>query len=96
MRAISKTAAGAANQNGGQSATGTDKFVRITRINGQRISFGDLARFACPAKTDAWLAHVSGCDARTCRRWLAGDSEPPAEAFGAIMFEIMRLYQRRD
>lgn len=94
MRSISPVPAGEETEIGGHSATVPDKFVRTPRINGNRISFGDLARFACPTKTDAWLSHVTGYDARTCRRWLADANEPPAEAFGAIMFEIMRRYQR--
>jgi len=60
-----------------------------------RISFGDLARFACPTKTAAWLAHITKSDVRTCERWLAGRNEPPAEALGAIMFEIMRRFHLR-
>ena len=68
---------------------------RVPRINGQRLTFGDLARFACPIKTDAWLAHVLKCDVGTASRWLRGKNEPPAEAFGLVMFEIMRRFHER-
>lgn len=68
---------------------------RVPRINGERITFGDLARFACPYKTDAWLAHVLKCDVGTAGRWLRDKNEPPAEAFGLIMYEIMRRFHMR-
>ena len=68
---------------------------KVTKIDGARITFGDLARFASPRKTAAWLAHVGQCDVRTAEKWLSGQHEPPAEAFGAVMFEIMRRYQMR-
>ena len=79
----------------GHLPAGADKFVQPPRISANRISFGDLARFAFPEKTDAWLSHITGYDSRTCRRWLAGQNEPPAEALGAIMFEIMRRFHQR-
>src|SRR5690348_2023355 len=68
---------------------------RVRRLGTERISFGDLARFACPTKTAAWLAHVAQCDVRTAEKWLEGKHEPPAEAMGAIMFEIMRRFHLR-
>ena len=68
---------------------------RITHINGQRIYFRDLARFAWPDKTEFHLAHLVRVDPRTCRRWLAGDNEPPAEALGVILAEIMRRFHQR-
>lgn len=74
----------------------TGKFAGAASRDGpERITFGDLARFACPRKTAAWLAHITGFDVRTCERWLAGRNEPPAEALGAIMFEIMRRFHQR-
>jgi hypothetical protein len=72
-----------------------DKNVRVTRINGERIRFADLARFAWPDKTEAHLAHLTGVDPRTCRRWLAGDNEPPADVLGGVLCEIMRRYHQR-
>jgi hypothetical protein len=73
-----------------------DKSVRpVTRINGQRISFGDLARFAWPNKTEANLAFHLKVDPRTARRWLADDNEPPADALGVILSEIMRRFHQR-
>lgn len=70
---------------------------RVVNLDAARITFGDLARFACPKKTAAWLAHVGQCDVRTAERWLEGRHEPPAEALGAIMFEIMRrLHLKAD
>lgn len=75
----------------------TDKTVRpVTRINGQRIHFRDLAFMAWPKKTEANLAFVTGYDPRTCRRWLADDTEPPAEALSAVLVEIMRRYSQRE
>src|SRR5262252_8711146 len=68
---------------------------RVPRINGSRITFGDLARFVTPTKTDAWLASVTQYDIRTCQRWLSGRNEPPAEALGVVMFEIMRRFHER-
>lgn len=73
--------------------TGTDRNVR--RINGERISFADLARMAWPQKTEANLAHVAQVDPRTCRRWLADDNEPPADVLGAVLCEIMKRYHQR-
>lgn len=74
-----------------------DRNVRpLTRINGTRIRFRDLAIFAFPQKTEANLAFITGYDPRTCRRWLADDSEPPAEALGAVLAEIMRRFHQRD
>lgn len=76
---------------------GQDRNVRpVTRINGQRISFRDLARFAWPNKTELFLADCTGYDPRTCRRWLADDTEPPADALGVILGEIMRRYHQRS
>jgi len=69
---------------------------KSVRANGNRIHFADLARFAWPAKTEFHLAHIARVDPRTCRRWLAGDNEPPAEALGAILAEIMKRYHQRD
>lgn len=78
---------------GGQISTPTDKSVRpVTRINGQRISFRDLAKFAWPNKTEQFLSFLTGYDARTCRRWLANQTEPPADALGVILCEIMSRY----
>jgi hypothetical protein len=71
-----------------------DRFVR--RINGQRIQFCELARFAWPDKTEFHLAHLTRVDPRTCRRWLAGDNEPPAEALGVVLAEIMKRFHQRD
>jgi len=73
-----------------QSADIADKNVQPP------ISFKDLARFAWPEKTEAHLAHLTRVDPRTCRRWLAGDNEPPAEALGVILAEIMKRFHQRD
>lgn len=81
----------------GQASTGTDSSVRkVIPIASARISFGDLARFAWPSKAEANLSHLTGYDARTCRRWLAGHTEPPAEALGVILAEIMRRFHERE
>lgn len=73
-----------------------DKSVRpVTHINGHRIHFAELARMAWPQKTEANLAFITGYDPRTCRRWLADDTEPPAEALAAVLAEIMRRAHQR-
>lgn len=72
-----------------------DRTVRVTKINGYRIHFAELARMAWPQKTEANLSFVTGYDARTCRRWLADDTEPPAEALAAVLAEIMRRAHQR-
>ncbi len=72
------------------------KSVRpVTRINGQRIHFADLARMAFPEKTDANLAFLARVDARTARRWLADDTEPPADVLGIVLAEIMKRFHQR-
>ncbi len=68
----------------------------VRHINGQRISFRDLAVMAFPNKTEANLAFLARVDARTARRWLADNTEPPADALGLILCEIMRRYHQRD
>jgi hypothetical protein len=76
-----------------------DRFVqrRVTHINGERIYFRDLARFAWPDKTDAHLAFHLRVDPRTARRWLSPDdkNEPPADALGVILAEIMKRFHQR-
>lgn len=59
------------------------------------ISFRDLARMAWPTKTEIHLAAVTGFDVRTCKRWLADGSEPPAHAAMHVINEITRLYLTR-
>jgi hypothetical protein len=72
------------------------KSVRaVTRINGQRIHFRDLACMAFPTKTDANLAFFARVDARTARRWLADDTEPPADVLGLVLAEIMKRFHQR-
>lgn len=84
-------------QNEQKQRASPDKNVRpVTRINGQRIRFADLARMAWPQKTESHLAFIARVDARTARRWLADDNEPPAEALGIILAEIMKRYHQRD
>lgn len=67
----------------------------VTRINGDRINFADLARFTWPTKTEANLAFVAQVDGRTARSWLAGDTEPKAEVLAIILSEIMKGYLQR-
>lgn len=67
----------------------------VRRINGQRIRFADLARFAWPTKTEANLAFFLKVDPRTVRRWLADDNEPPADALGVVLAEIMKRFHQR-
>lgn len=96
MRAVFGNPVAVATEIDGQVSTGADSSVRaVTRINGQRITFRDLAMFAWPRKTDVFLSDLTGYDARTCRRWLANATEPPAEALGVILGEIMRRFHQR-
>lgn len=77
----------------------TAKPVRpVTRINGQRIYFADLAEMAWPEKTEANLAYVLNCDPRTARRYLSrtDPTEPPAVALSTALAEIMKAMHRRD
>ena len=71
------------------------KSVRVTRINGQRIHFAELACMAFPQKTDANLAFHARVDVRTARRWLADDTEPPADVLGLVLAEIMKRFHQR-
>lgn len=74
----------------------TDRTVRpITKINGERIHFRELAIMAFPKKTEANLAFMARVDPRTVRRWLADDTEPPADVLGIILAEIMRRFHQR-
>lgn len=59
------------------------------------IFFRDLARMAWPHKTEFFLSELTGFDVRTCKRWLADDSEPPAHAAMHVINEITRLYLTR-
>ncbi len=98
MRAVYLDTAPAATDRFCKSTGRADRIVQrpVTHIEAARISFGDLARFAWPSKAEANLSSITGYDARTCRRWLAGDTEPPAEALGAILAEIMRRFHQRS
>ena len=58
---------------------------RVTHINGERIYFRDLARMAFPHKTEANIAFFARVDARTARRWLSDDNEPPADVLGLVL-----------
>jgi len=70
-------------------------FRPVTRINGDRISFADLATFVWPTKTDANLAFVARVDARTARSWLSGATEPKGPVLAIILAEIMKRYQQQ-
>jgi hypothetical protein len=67
----------------------------VTRINGHRIHFRELACMAFPQKTDANLAFHARVDVRTARRWLADDTEPPADVLGLVLAEIMKRFHQR-
>src|SRR5881396_2626957 len=70
----------------------TKRIRPVSRINGDRVTFADLAVFTWPVKTEANLAFVAHVDARTARSWLAGDTEPKSEVLAIILAEIMRRY----
>lgn len=88
-------AAAKKNRQERQQQTKTVSTARVTRINGERISFRDLARFAWPTKTEFILAELTGYDPRTCLRWLGEHTEPPADALGVVLGEIMRRFHQR-
>ena len=92
MRAALQVPAREPTEIRGQISTPPDRFVP------PRISFNDLATFAFPHKTDHHLSFHTGYDVRTCRRWRAskdGKNEPPAEALGVVLAEIMRRFHQR-
>ena len=107
MRIVYGRSAKAATQAGGQllqSRVSQDEAIEkqgaksvrpVARINGQRIHFAELASMAFPQKTDANLAFLASVDMRTARRWLADDTEPPADVLGIILAEIMRRFHQR-
>lgn len=86
--------AGPVEQSEQKQSERPDRIVR--RISGHRIYFADLARFAWPDKTEFHLAHLTRVDPRTCRRWLSGQNEPPADALGVVLAEIMKRFHQRD
>lgn len=88
MRAASQVRLREPTEIRGQVSTPPDKIV-------PRISFHDIATFAFPHKTDHHLSFHTGYDVRTCRRWRAGQNEPPAEALGVVLAEIMRRFHQR-
>lgn len=45
------------------------------------------------SKPDKHVSYLTGYDARTCRRWLNHHTEPPAEALGVVLAEIMKRYR---
>jgi len=59
----------------------------------ERISFRDLARFACPRKTKDFLVAKLGCDDATAKRWLAGKSRAPDRAAYAVLADILSRMQ---
>lgn len=95
MRAVSRVPKTEPTEIDRHEMPATGKSAGIVQIDAGRITFGDLARFACPRKTAAWLADIAKCDVRTAERWLEGKHEPDADVLGAVMFEIMRRYQMR-
>lgn len=101
VRLVSGNPVGSSTKISGQVSTeiarNPDANVRkVIQLNGARIRFSDLARFAWPRKTEYFLAELTDVDPRTCRRWLADHSEPPADALGVILCEIMRRFHQRD
>lgn len=81
----------------GQECQSTDISDRSVQrpVKPEPIYFRDLARMAWPEKSEQHLSFITGVDPRTCRRWLAGDNEPPAEALGVVLAEIMRRFHQR-
>lgn len=69
---------------------GDTSVTRKIRADDERISFRDFARFALPRKTSVALAHKTGSDERTVKRWLAGRSKPSERAVRVLLGEIIR------
>ncbi len=89
MRATSRALTRSSNFDG-------DKFVPKEKQPLHRgLSFKDIAKLAWPTKTEFELSRLTGADPRTCKRWLAEDSEPPADAAMHVINEITRLYLTR-
>jgi len=63
------------------------------RIANERISFRDLAEFACPRKTKDFLVEKLGCDDATAKRWLGGKSRAPDRAAYAVLADILSRMQ---
>ncbi len=97
MRKTLPSAANVATDNARQVSTSNVKTVgKVVQLASARIRFRDLAKFAWPSKTEHHLAHITGYAVRTCERWLADNTEPPAEALGAVLCEIMRRFHQRE
>src|ERR1700676_901547 len=97
MRLVSGKSADLTTAISGQVSTDTGRSVRkVIQLNSARIAFRDLEKFAWPNKTEFFLAELTGADPRTCRRWLAEHNEPPADALGVVLCEIMRRFHQRD
>lgn len=66
----------------GHFVPGRDTFVRT--------KFGAVAKILWPEKTAAQLAAIAGKDERTAKRWIAGEFEPPAVIFAAVLLELVK------
>lgn len=54
------------------------------------FKFSGCARHLWPHKTAAHLAAIGRKDERTAKRWLAGEFEPPAVVFAAMLTEMLK------
>lgn len=57
---------------------------------GVNRTFPSVAKLLWPFKTAEHIAAIAHTDARTARRWLAGESDVPAIVIAAIVVEITR------
>jgi len=62
------------------------------RLDGKRISFRDVAKFARPRKTIEFLCDKTGKDRSTVKRWLSGESRVPDTASNAVWADIFARY----
>lgn len=52
--------------------------------------FREVCKIIWPEGTERTLALIGGVDDRTARRWLAGETEPPALIYAAILSELTK------
>jgi hypothetical protein len=72
----------------GSNFRGSKNATKKIRGPNERISFRDLARFACGRKTEHFLAERTGKHPSTAKRWLSRKSRAPAAAVYAVMADI--------
>lgn len=85
MRALFGNPEVVSREIGGHFSAGADKIVPVP-------NWVWFARRCWPEKTDAELAAIANKDARTARRWLSGEFDPPNVVMAAL---IQKLFERQ-